>query len=71
VPTAVHSSIGLANDRAPAALSTVLDRVGPYPKTFILDFEAVPLIDSTAANALRGFVHKLERSNVTVYFAAV
>ena len=54
---------------ATAALSTVLDRVGPYPKAFILDFEAVPLIDSTAANALRGFIEKLERSNVGIYFA--
>jgi SulP family sulfate permease len=54
---------------ATAALSTVLDRVGSQPKIFVLDFEEVPLIDSTAANTLRGFTKKLTRSGTRVYFA--
>ncbi len=54
---------------ATAALSTVLDRVGPPPKAFILDFSEVPLIDITAANTLRGFLHKLAREHTKVYFA--
>jgi MFS superfamily sulfate permease-like transporter len=41
-----------------AALSTVLDRVGSQPRIFMLDFEEVPLIDSTAANTLRSFAKK-------------
>jgi sulfate permease, SulP family len=53
---------------ATASLSTVLDRIGPPPKTFVLDFSNVPLIDSTAANALRGFVRKLTRSGTRICF---
>ncbi len=54
---------------ATTAVSTVLDRVGAPPKSFVLDFSNVPLIDITAANALRGFVQKLERSGTRIYFA--
>jgi sulfate permease, SulP family len=54
---------------ATTAVSTVLDRIGAPPKSFVLDFSNVPLIDVTAANALRGFVHKLARSGTDVYFA--
>ncbi|HEX2081925.1 MAG TPA: STAS domain-containing protein, partial [Xanthomonadaceae bacterium] len=56
---------------ATAAVSTVLDRVGSPPKSFVLDFSNVPLIDSTAANALRGFVNKLTRSGTCIYFVGV
>lgn len=54
---------------ATTAVSTVLDRVGAPPRFFVLDFGNVPLIDSTAANALRGFVEKLDRSGTHIYFA--
>jgi SulP family sulfate permease len=54
---------------ATTAVSTVLDRVGAPPKSFVLDFSNVPLIDSTAANALRGFVQKLARAGTQIYFA--
>ena len=54
---------------ATTAVSTVLDRVGSPPKTFILDFSNVPLIDSTGANALYGFVQKLRRSGTRIAFA--
>lgn len=54
---------------ATTALSTVLDRIGSPPRWFVLDFSNVPLIDSTAANALRGFVHKLDRSGSMIYFS--
>ncbi|HXF54926.1 MAG TPA: SulP family inorganic anion transporter [Hyphomicrobiaceae bacterium] len=54
---------------ATAAVSGVLDRMGAHPKTFVLDFSDVPLVDSTAAKALEGFVRKLERSGTRVYFA--
>jgi SulP family sulfate permease len=55
---------------ATAAVSTALDRIGAHPKTFILDFAEVPLVDSTAANALEGFVHKLRRAGTAVYFTS-
>src|SRR3954471_9242859 len=51
---------------ATANVSTVLDRMGERPRAFILDFSAVPLIDSTAAKALHGFVHKLQRSKTKI-----
>ncbi len=53
---------------ATAGVSTILDRIGEKPRVFILDFEGVPLIDSTAAKALHGFVHKLQRSGTRIYF---
>jgi SulP family sulfate permease len=54
---------------ATAAVSAVLDRIGEHPKVFILDFTDVPLVDSTAAKSLEGFVHKLHHSGTQVYFA--
>ena len=34
---------------ATAGVGTILDRIGEHPRVFILDFSAVPLIDSTGA----------------------
>ena len=55
---------------ATAAVSGVLDRIGAHPKVFVLDFAEVPLVDSTAANALAGFVRKLRGEGTAVYFSA-
>jgi len=55
---------------ATAAVSTVLDRVGAKPKAFVLDFQDVLLLDSTAAATLRGLVKRLTRGGTHVYFAA-
>ncbi|MCB1526163.1 MAG: STAS domain-containing protein [Hyphomicrobiaceae bacterium] len=54
---------------ATAAVGGVLDRIGRYPKAFVLDFSEVPLVDSTAAKALEGFVERLHRSGTRIYFA--
>ena len=54
---------------ATAAVSSALDGIGEHPKVFVLDFSAVPLVDSTAAKTLEGFVHKLKHSGTQVYFA--
>ncbi|MGD9785862.1 MAG: SulP family inorganic anion transporter [Hyphomicrobiaceae bacterium] len=51
-----------------SAVSSVLERIGRRPKAFVLDFSDVPLVDSTAANALESVVHKLEQSGTKVYF---
>ncbi|MCC7250430.1 SulP family inorganic anion transporter [Hyphomicrobium sp.] len=56
---------------ATASVRSVLDRIGEHPKTFILDFADVPLVDSTAAKSLESFVHKLQRSGTRVYFTSV
>jgi SulP family sulfate permease len=54
---------------ATAAVSSVLDRIGDRPEAFVLDFTSVPLVDSTAANALGSFVRSLRSSGTLVYFA--
>jgi sulfate permease, SulP family len=55
---------------ATARVLPVLDRIGAPPRVFILDFSDVPLIDTSAAHALIGVVHKLKRSGTAVYFSA-
>lgn len=55
---------------ATATVRGVLDRIGEHPKVFILDFSDVPLVDSTAANSLEGFVQKLDRAGTKVYFTS-
>jgi len=69
--TATLSSIASA---APSSLErprvlTVLERVDATPHTLVLDFEDVPLIDSTAAHSLVAFVNKIKRSGTAVIFA--
>lgn len=54
---------------ATSAVSAVLDRIGRYPRTFVFNFDEVPLIDSTAVKALEAFVHKLRRSDTQVCIA--
>src|SRR5690606_30419733 len=55
---------------ATATVRGVLDRIGEHPKTFILDFSDVPLVDSTAAKSLEGFVKKLDRAGTKVFFTS-
>jgi SulP family sulfate permease len=55
---------------ATARVLTVLERVGATPRLLVLDFAAVPMIDSTAARSLVAFVKKLKRSGTSVTFAA-
>jgi len=54
---------------AAAAVGGILDRIGEHPKLFVLDFEDVPLVDSTAAKALESFAHKLQASGSRIYFS--
>lgn len=44
--------------------------MGQTPRVLVLDFEDVPLIDSTAAHSLVAFVNKIKRSGSSVVFAA-
>lgn len=52
---------------ATSAVSNVLDRIRSMPKVFVLDLSEVPLVDSTAANALKRFAHKLKNAGAAVY----
>ncbi len=54
---------------AAASIGSVLDRIADTHKALIIDFAAVPFVDSTAANTIEGLVHKTERHGVKVYLS--
>jgi SulP family sulfate permease len=54
---------------AASAVATALDRIGEHPKAYIVDFSAVPIIDSTAAATIKGFVQKASHAAAAIYFA--
>ena len=68
--TAVYRISGAFFFGATAAVGGVLDRIGPHPETFILDFAEVPIVDSTAAKVLAAFVLKLHSTGTAVYFTS-
>ena len=41
-----------------STVGAVLDRIGDRHKAFVLDFSAVPFVDSTAANVIAGIARK-------------
>ncbi|MBI3699504.1 MAG: SulP family inorganic anion transporter [Afipia sp.] len=51
---------------AVAAVATVLDRLSGY-KALVIDFKAVPFLDSTAANAIAQIALKARRHGVRVF----
>lgn len=51
---------------AAATVGTVLDSIADRHKAFVIDFAAVPFIDSTAANAIAGVVRKAQRHGTAV-----
>jgi SulP family sulfate permease len=63
---AVYRITGAFFFGAAAAIGTVLDSVANRHKAFVIDFAAVLFIDSTAANAIAGAMHKAQRQGVSV-----
>jgi len=61
---AVYRITGAFFFGAAAMVGTVLDRIADRHKAFVLDFSAVPFIDSTAANTIEAVVRKAHRSGV-------
>jgi len=51
---------------AAASIGAVLDRIASTHRALIVDFSAVPFVDSTAANTLEGIVRKAARRRVQV-----
>jgi SulP family sulfate permease len=51
---------------AAGTVSGVLDRIADRHKALVLDFAAVPFIDTTAANSIEGVVRKAHRHGVVV-----
>jgi SulP family sulfate permease len=50
-----------------ASVAAALERIGEHPKAYIIDFSAVPVIDSTAAVTIEGFARKAHRHGAAVY----
>jgi SulP family sulfate permease len=61
---AVYRITGAFFFGAAATVGSVLDRIADRHKAFIIDFSAVPFIDSTAANTIGGIARKAHRSGV-------
>ncbi len=51
---------------AASTVAAVLDRVAETPRSFILDFSAVPFLDSTAAITIQGFARKAARRGMAL-----
>ncbi len=56
---------------AASQVAQTLKRVGRAPKYYVLDLGAVPMLDSTAAHELEGFVHSAHASGAQVYIAGI
>ncbi len=52
---------------AASSVSAVLDRIADQHKALVIDFSAVSLLDSTAANAIGGVVSGAVRKGVAIY----
>jgi SulP family sulfate permease len=52
---------------AAATVGAALDRIAEHPKAYVIDFSAVPILDSTAAATIDGFVRKANRHDAAVY----
>lgn len=59
---AVYRITGAFFFGAAATVGSVLDRIADQHKAFVLDFSAVPFIDSTAANTIEGLVRKTRKA---------
>jgi SulP family sulfate permease len=52
---------------AAASVAAALDRIGERPKAYVIDFSAVPMLDSTAAATIEGFVRQANHAGALVY----
>ena len=52
---------------AASTVGAVLDRIADQRKSFILDFSAVPFLDSTAANVIEGAARKARKAGVRFF----
>jgi SulP family sulfate permease len=54
---------------AASSVGAALERIGEHPKAYVIDFSAVPILDSTAAATIEGFARKARRHGAAVYIA--
>jgi len=53
---------------AAGAIASLFDRIGDTHRALVLDFSAVPFIDSSGAHAIEGLVRKAQKRGVEVFF---
>jgi SulP family sulfate permease len=54
---------------AAATVGAMLDRLAEHPKAYVIDVADVPMLDSTAATTIEGFVRKAHGKGAAVYIA--
>ena len=62
--TVVYRLSGAFFFGAASTVGGVLDRIADQHRNFVLDFSAVPFLDSTAANIIEGAARKAERAGI-------
>ncbi|MCC6716401.1 MAG: STAS domain-containing protein [Acetobacteraceae bacterium] len=65
----VHRISGAFFFGSAAHVAVALDHLAERPKAFVLDFSAVPLLDSTAASIIGAFARKAGRRHAAVHIA--
>lgn len=55
---------------ATASIGSVLDRIQDSHKALIVDFSAVPFLDSTGANMIEGLAHKAHKRGVALWLTS-
>ncbi|TIP85344.1 MAG: SulP family inorganic anion transporter [Mesorhizobium sp.] len=63
----VYRITGVLFFGATASIGSVLDRIQDRNKALIIDFSAVPFLDSTGANMIESLAHKTHRHGVTLW----
>jgi SulP family sulfate permease len=53
---------------AAGAIASLFDRIGDTHRALVIDFSAVPFIDSSGAHAIEGLVHKARKRGVEIFF---
>lgn len=64
---AVYRITGALFFGATASIGSVLDRIQDSHKALIVDFSAVPFLDSTGANMIEGLAHKAHKRSVALW----
>ncbi|MEZ5551030.1 MAG: SulP family inorganic anion transporter [Pseudomonadales bacterium] len=54
---------------ATASIGSVLDQIQDSHKVLVVDFSAVPFLDSTGANMIEGLAHKAHKRGVTLWLS--
>jgi SulP family sulfate permease len=65
--TLVYRITGAFFFGAAASVAAALERIADKPRNFVLDFAQVPVIDSTAATTIEGFVRKQHARGARVF----